>query len=125
LFSPLAAAGLQDLLLFFCGRRQLLKVQGESMLPHLGTEDRVLVNQRRRPQPGDVVVAWHPRKPGVRLIKRMHGMDANGMHLLGDNPSASTDSRQLGPIPSALLIGVATSCLRRSPPTFSATKWHP
>ncbi|MBR75203.1 MAG: nickel-type superoxide dismutase maturation protease [Cyanobium sp. RS427] len=111
-------------MLFFCGRRLLLQVQGDSMLPHLASEDRILVNQRIRPKRGDIVVAWHPRKPGVRLIKRLHRLEPNGMHLLGDNPSASTDSRQLGAIPTALLIGVAVSCLRRPPTTSSATRSH-
>ena len=94
------------------------------MLPHLASEDRILINQRSRPKRGDVVVAWHPRKPGVRLIKRLHWLDANGMQLLGDNPSASTDSRQLGAIPNALLIGVAVSCLRKPPQKSFATRWH-
>ena len=94
------------------------------MLPNLTSEDKILINQRCHPKPGDVVVAWHPRKPGVRLIKRLHKLDSNGMYLLGDNPSASTDSRQLGPIPAALLIGVVVSCLRKSPTTSSATRSH-
>ena len=83
------------------------------MLPHLASEDRILINQRIRPKRGDIVVTWHPRKPGIRLIKRLHRLEPNGMYLLGDNPSASTDSRQLGAIPTALLIGVAVACLRR------------
>ena len=94
------------------------------MLPNLTSEDRILIDQRCHPRPGDVVVVWHPRKSGVRLIKRLHRLEPNGMHLLGDNPSASTDSRQLGPIPAALLIGVAVSCLRGSPMTSSATRSH-
>ena len=92
------------------------------MLPHLASEDRILINQRSLPKRGDVVVAWHPHKPGGRLIKRLHWLDANGMQLLGDNPSGSTDSRQLGAIPNALLIGVAVSCLRKSPTKFSVTR---
>ena len=94
------------------------------MLPHLASEDRILINQRSRPKRGDVVVAWHPHKPGVRLIKRLHWLDANGMQLLGDNPSDSTDSRQLGAIPNALLIGVAVSCLRKPPTKSSAARSH-
>ena len=94
------------------------------MLPNLTSEDRILINQRCHPQPGDIVVTWHPKKPGIRLIKRLHRLEPNGMHLLGDNPSASTDSRQLGAIPTALLIGVAVSRLRRSPMTSSSTRSH-
>ena len=94
------------------------------MLPHLKSEDRILINQRSRPKRGDVVVAWHPHKPGVRLIKRLHCLDANGMQLLGDNPSDSTDSRQLGAIPNALLIGVAVSYIRKIPTKSYATRSH-
>jgi nickel-type superoxide dismutase maturation protease len=111
--TPIAAAGLQDLLLLFCGRRLLLKVEGSSMLPSLNPDDRVLVRRTTAdtdtPPLGAVVVAWHPSQPRLRLIKRLESLSNAGMMLLGDNPSSSTDSRQLGPIPRSALIGVVTS----------------
>jgi nickel-type superoxide dismutase maturation protease len=110
---PIAAAGLQDLLLLFCGRRLLLKVEGQSMAPTLNPDDRVLVQRvssiKDTPALGTVVVAWHPSQPGLRLIKRLQSLENNGMMLLGDNPSFSTDSRQLGPIPRSALIGIVVS----------------
>ena len=88
--SPIAAAGLQDLLLLFCGRRLLLKVEGESMRPTLNPDDRVLVRRTTAdpdiPPLGAVVVAWHPSRPGLRLIKRLQSVGQDGMILLGDNP---------------------------------------
>ena len=109
----MAAAGLQDLLLLFCGRRLLLKVEGQSMAPTLNPDDRVLVQRvssiKDTPALGTVVVAWHPSQPGLRLIKRLQSLENNGMMLLGDNPSFSTDSRQLGPIPRSALIGIVVS----------------
>jgi nickel-type superoxide dismutase maturation protease len=48
---------------------------------------------------GDVVVARHPERPGLEIIKRVHSIDAEGsVFLLGDNAAPSTDSRNFGPI---------------------------
>ena len=83
------------------------------MRPTLNPDDRVLVRRTSAdtdtPPLGAVVVAWHPSRPGLRLIKRLQSVGQDGMILLGDNPSASTDSRQLGPIPRSALIGVVVS----------------
>ena len=61
----------------------------------------------RKPAPslGSVVVAWHPQRSGLRLIKRLSRVDFTGLWLLGDNPVESIDSRQLGAVPAKLLIG--------------------
>ncbi len=32
------------------------------------------------------------------MVKRVHSVDREGLRVLGDNPSASTDSRQFGPV---------------------------
>ena len=115
-FEPVPAAGLIDLLLFFCRRRLLLRIEGQSMLPTLHGGDRVLVKPFQGTlaelHPGMVVVSWHPSKPGIRLVKRLADCSVAGLTLIGDNPSASTDSRQLGIIPAALLIGVVVGRLQ-------------
>ena len=115
-FEPIPAAGLIDLLLFFGGRRLLLRIEGQSMLPTLHAGDRVLVKPLQKNlgqlQPGMVVVSWHPSKRGLRLVKRLAACSADGLTLMGDNPAASTDSRQLGIIPAALLIGVVVGRLQ-------------
>ena len=120
-FEPIPAAGLKDLLLFFCRRRLLLRVEGQSMLPTLHAGDRVLVKPFLQAlgelQPGMVVVSWHPSRPGLRLIKRLAALSADGLTLLGDNPDASTDSRQIGIIPPELLIGVVVGRLQTKPIT--------
>ena len=83
------------------------------MLPTLNPDDRVLVRRVKAnngiPPVGAIVVAWHPSQPKRRLIKRLESLSNDGMMLLGDNPSSSTDSRQLGPIPRSALIGVVVS----------------
>ena len=78
------------------------------MQPTLEPGDRVLVRRlRRKPAPslGSVVVTWHPQQRKLRLIKRLKSVEEMGLWLLGDNPAESTDSRQLGAVPTNLLIG--------------------
>ena len=78
------------------------------MQPSLEPGDRVLVRQlgqKAAPSLGSVVVAWHPQRSDLRLIKRLSRVDSTGLWLLGDNPAESTDSRQLGAVPTNLLIG--------------------
>ena len=45
------------------------------------------------------------RRSKLRLIKRLKSVEETGLWLLGDNPTESTDSRQLGAVPTNLLIG--------------------
>ena len=48
-------------------------------------------------RPGDVVVARRPDRPQLEIIKRIHSIDNAGtIFLVGDNPKASTDSREFG-----------------------------
>ena len=78
------------------------------MQPTLEPEDRVLVRRlgpKSPPSLGSVVVTWHPQRSKLRLIKRLKRVEETGLWLLGDNPAESTDSRQLGPVPTNLLIG--------------------
>ena len=78
------------------------------MQPTLEPGDRVLVRRLGRktaPSLGSVVVTWHPQRSKLRLIKRLKSVEETGLWLLGDNPTESTDSRQLGAVPANLLIG--------------------
>ena len=86
------------------------------MQPSLEPGDRVLVRrlgQTATPSLGSVVVAWHPQRSGLRLIKRLKSIEETGLWLLGDNPAESTDSRQLGAVPTNLLIGEVVGRLPR------------
>ena len=48
---------------------------------------------------GDVVVARRPDRPDLEIVKRIQAIDAGGaIFLTGDNPAASTDSRQFGTV---------------------------
>jgi len=97
-----AALGLFPLLAFLGGRRVI--VVGESMLPTLRQGERVLFDRlaylREEPRVGEVVLAQHPARPGLRMIKRVaaqEGLAPAEFWLLGDNADESTDSRLLGP----------------------------
>ena len=86
------------------------------MQPTLEPGDRVLVRRLGRktaPVLGSVVVTWHPQRSKLRLIKRLSRLDSRGLWLLGDNPGESTDSRQLGAVPTNLLIGEVVGRLPR------------
>ena len=86
------------------------------MQPTLEPGDRVLVRRLGRklsPSLGSVVVTWHPQRSKLRLIKRLKSVEETGLWLLGDNPTESTDSRQLGAVPTNLLIGEVVARLPR------------
>jgi nickel-type superoxide dismutase maturation protease len=101
-----AAAGL-GLLAVWRWRPARLEVVGDSMLPTLAPGDRVLVVSRR-PAPGDLVAVPDPRARARLLIKRAVEISAGGSLVVrGDNPDASTDSRDFGPVAASSVAGVA------------------
>ncbi len=103
--------------------RSLRRARGDSMLPAIADGQPLVVAPVRAapPRAGDVVVArppaGHPERDGGRdWVKRVaavgpctHTLDdlrdvtvpAGHVLLLGDNPSASTDGRHVGPTPLA------------------------
>ena len=72
-------------------------VRGPSMAPTLKDGDVVLARNRKQPRTGDVVVVTWVTRPGQLSIKRVTAGNGRGWHVEGDNPAASTDSRDLGP----------------------------
>jgi nickel-type superoxide dismutase maturation protease len=108
----LAAAvlgGVAAILLALRRAVDVVEVRGGSMAPALLAGDRLLVEsvtyRRRRPRPGEVVLARDPRSPQRELIKRIAAVDpvAASVILAGDAPDASTDSRAFGPVPLNLV----------------------
>ncbi|XGB43795.1 MAG: nickel-type superoxide dismutase maturation protease [Nodosilinea sp. LVE1205-7] len=100
---------LLDLILWLLGRRRRLRVIGESMVPLLQPGEEVLVNphgyHRTLPQPGDLVVARHPQRPDLKLIKWVVYGQGNRYFIAGLNQAASTDSRSFGLVPRENLLG--------------------
>jgi nickel-type superoxide dismutase maturation protease len=79
------------------------------MVPLLQPGDEVLINptayRHRRPQSGDLVVAQHPQRPHISLIKWVVYGDERGYFLKGINTIASTDSRHFGWVPRPKILG--------------------
>ncbi|MDQ3786342.1 MAG: S26 family signal peptidase [Actinomycetota bacterium] len=94
-----------------------IRVRGPSMAPTLKDGDVVLARNRRAPRTGDVVVVTWVTRPGQLSIKRATAPDGGGWHVEGDNPSASTDSRELGP---AQVHGVVVARLWPQPRLLSS-----
>ncbi len=81
------------------------------MFPLLKPGEEVLADwrayRRHGPQVGDIVVAWHPAQPGVKIIKRVTAVSADGRcQLQGDNRAETTDFTDLS---TALILGRVTS----------------
>jgi len=96
------------------GRRQRIRVTGTSMTPTLAAGEFVLVDERRTPSVGDVVVVRHPHDDELLVIKRLadRGTD-DRLTLSSDNPAAGTDSRVWGPVDADRIVGVVTLVLDR------------
>jgi peptidase S24-like protein len=53
-----------------------------------------------RVRPGQIVIAQHPAKPGMLIVKRAARQVADGWWLEADNPGAgAADSGSFGPVP--------------------------
>ncbi len=101
-----------EYVLLLLRRRKRISVTGASMLPGLNAGDELFVNERAYantlPDEGDIVVAWHPRKPNQKIIKRVSMVLDKGCWLIGDNPAESTDSAKYGIFPFKRIIGKIT-----------------
>lgn len=89
------------------------RVEGNSMKPTLEDGDSVLIKPTSHFLAGDIVLANHPFKKSVKILKRIESITSDGSYfLVGDNPSESTDSRTLGAIPEKEIIGKAVCHLQ-------------
>ena len=94
--------------MFFLGRLEAYRVDGDSMLPTLKDGDAVMIATSQSISPGDIVLAKHPYKQSVKVLKRVEKIDDAGrFSLIGDNPAESTDSRTFGTVPIEYIYGKA------------------
>ena len=87
-----------------------LEVVGSSMLPTLQPGDRLVVVRTLKPKVGDLVALRDPAQPSRLLVKRLVSRDRGRLTVAGDNPEASRDSRDFGPVERASLVGRALYC---------------
>jgi nickel-type superoxide dismutase maturation protease len=95
-------------------RAPLLRVSvaERSMEPALRPGDWLLVRRTRRVREGQIVLARHPGRPDMLIVKRAarrmegDGEVGGGWWLASDNPDAgAVDSRHFGPVPGSLIEG--------------------
>jgi len=68
-----------------------------------------------RVRPGQVVVARHPERPDMLIVKRAARRERDGWWLTSDNPAAgAVDSRAFGTVPLGLIEGRVLVRYRRS-----------
>lgn len=84
------------------------------MFPLLKAGEEVLIDTKAyhdcSPEIGDLVIAWHPHQPNLRIIKRVVQVDEKGnCFLMGENSLESSDSRSFGSINPQQIIGKVTS----------------
>ncbi len=95
------------------GRLHGITVEGDSMTPSLKAGDRVLVDKNSAIKVGDIVVANHPFKSSVKIVKRVSSIESDGrIFLTGDNSKTSSDSRVLGAFSREDIIGKVISRLK-------------
>ena len=112
--AGLRASTNRDILLWLVRRRRRFRVTGRSMWPLLQPGEEVLLDpaayRQRGPQPGDIVVACHPQRPQLYVVKRVTAVLADGRcFLLGDNRAESTDSSTFGAIAPEAIVGQVVS----------------
>ena len=91
------------------GRRQHLRVVGDSMMGTLSEGDLITYKKINSKNPdleiGDIVIASHPKIKSKLIIKRIFRIHQNKFDLRGDNFLSSTDSREWGLIELDLIRG--------------------
>src|SRR5215203_1430423 len=111
--NELPEADWKDELAYVGGFREIFRVAGDSMVPTLQEGDLVLVNPHAEYKIGDLVVARHPFKQSVTIIKRVAEILPGERYiLLSDNLEESADSRSFGAIPAKDMLGKAEAKIK-------------
>jgi nickel-type superoxide dismutase maturation protease len=111
--DELEEISLKEFMLWLLRRRHRFRITGNSMMPLLRPGDEVLLNPRAyrlaQPQPGDIVVAYHPYQRDLQVVKRVTQTLEDGRYFLeGENPAESSDSRLFGPVRPEQILGQIT-----------------
>jgi nickel-type superoxide dismutase maturation protease len=82
-------------------------VAEDSMRPTLLPGDWLIARRTRRIRAGQVVLAWHPSRDGLLLVKRAARRVDGGWWLASDNPGGgAVDSARFGPVPAEKIVAV-------------------
>ena len=76
------------------------------MEPTLSHDQYVWVKPTADVHEGDIVLSRHPMQTNLNIIKRVTDVHPEGLTLLGDHPTQSTDSRSFGRVPRVHIVGV-------------------
>jgi nickel-type superoxide dismutase maturation protease len=88
-----------------------VQISGDSMYPTYSDGEIVEVDteayaEGQLPEPGDVVLATHPFKRDVHLVKRVRELTEDGrVFLVGDAGIESADSRGFGALRRERILG--------------------
>lgn len=111
--NGLPEADWTDEIAYIGGLREIFRVEGDSMFPTLNEGDLVLINPHAEYAIGDIVVARHPFKQSVNIIKRIAEILPDERYiLLSDNLVESSDSRSFGAIAAKDIIGKAEAKIK-------------
>ncbi|WP_051939979.1 nickel-type superoxide dismutase maturation protease [Phaeacidiphilus oryzae] len=108
----------------------VVDVDGPSMAPTLAHGDRLVCWYGARVREGSVVVARHPLRQDLLLVKRAVERRIGGWWLLSDNSLVEGDSRDFGVVPEELVLGRVLCRLRPktawlAPPAFvERARWR-
>ena len=104
------------------GRCGGLRSRSGPWSPPCGPGDWLLVWRGLRPgrpprvRPGQLVIARHPARPDLLLVKRAARREPGGWWLSADNlPAGAADSRTFGVVPPVLIEGRVLFRYRRTP----------
>ena len=95
-------------------------LQGDSMWPTFRNGDVLFfhpLDENDALVPGDVVLAHHPLKAKVLVVKRVHRILKSGdVFLVGDqpDPTATEDSHNFGPVRKRSVLGRWTGEVKRA-----------
>ena len=107
-FSSVPQLNLGHFLLWILRQEKRFRIHGQSMEPTLRHGQEVLVTKfksRMSPKPGQLLLVRHPMRTDITMIKRCIEVLEDRVSVRGDNPNASTDSRDFGPVPAELILG--------------------
>lgn len=113
MMKQIRQSGFRDWLGWLLRRQRLVRVTGRSMVPLLHPGDLLFVDprayQKTRPQADEIVVAFHPYQPNLKIIKRVSAVLPEERYFLSsENTAEGSDSRSFGPLPLGSIVGRVT-----------------